>query len=112
MKTIIAKLKDSYYGDTLVSFSFDGNEHDFIEAMELAMNILYLDYSYSSFEELREDNHKLTRELYDICMDVLYEADSGVTAELFCDFVRRAFGWDAQIVEYTHVINVESGDWD
>ena len=111
MKNVVVKLKDPDYGDTLASFSFEGNESDFVEAMELAMSILYLDYEYCEFEELKEENPQLTEELYDICMDILDGGSNGITAELFCEFVKQAFGWEAQTVDYNYVVDVSNGDW-
>lgn len=111
MKNVLVKLKDQDLGDALASFSFEGNESDFVDKMELAMHVLYLDYEYCEFEELHNLMPQLTEELYDMCMDILDEGNNSVTAEIFCEFVEKAFGWEAHIVEYNYVVDVYHGCW-
>ena len=112
MTKTIVKFKDSEFGNDLVEFSYDGRKYDYTKTMNLAMKVLYLDFSYSSYEELKEDCPELTKELYDICMEVLDEGNFGVITERFCDFMKAAFGWEYKFIEGNSVIDVEYGKWD
>ena len=111
MKRNIVKFKDSELGDVLVKVSFDETKLNFRNTMDLALKILYLDYEYSTYEELKEDYPELTQELYDICIDILDGGGYGVTAERFCEFLQKAFNWECEVVDYIYVIDVENGDW-
>lgn len=111
MKRNIVKFKDSELGDVLVKISFDESKSNFKYTMDLALKVLYLDYEYSTYEELKEDYPELTQELYDTCIDVLDHGGYGVTAERFCEFLQKAFGWGCEVVDYIYVIDVENGDW-
>ena len=111
MKRNIVKFKDSELGDMLVEISFDETKFNFKRTMDLALKILYLDYEYSTYEELKEDYPELTQELYDICMDILDCGSRGVTADRFCKFLQKAFCWKCEAVDYVYVIDVENGDW-
>ena len=111
MKRNIIKFKDEEYGDVMVKITFDETKYKFKETMELAMKLLYLDYEYSSYEELNEDYPELTKELYDICMEVLDGGSYGVIAERFCEFLNKAFGWECEKIDYIYIVDIENGDW-
>lgn len=111
MKRNIVKFKDGELGDVLVKISFDETKLNFRHTMDLALKILYLDYEYSTYEELKENYPELTQELYDICMDILDGGRCGVTAERFCEFLQKAFSCECEVVDYIYVIDVENGDW-
>lgn len=111
MKRNIVKFKDSELGDVLVKISFDETKLNFRHTMDLALKVLYLDYEYSTYEELKEDYPELTQELYDICIDILDGGSCGVTAERFCEFLQKAFNWECETVDYIYIIDVENGDW-
>jgi hypothetical protein len=111
MERNIVKFKDSEFGDVLVKVSFDESKSNFKNTMDLALKVLYLDYEYSTYEDLKEDYPELTQELYDICMDILDGGSCGITADRFCKFLQKAFCWKCEAVDYVYVIDVENGDW-
>jgi hypothetical protein len=78
--------------------------------MELAKEILYLDFS-QSYKELKEDCPKLTRRLYNKAAFVLEYGNYGVTTERFCDFMHEAFGWKYEVFRADYDFDVENGCW-
>lgn len=111
MAVKLTKFKDSEFGDSIIQFTYDEKKYDFVDTMNLAMKVLYLDYGYSTYEDLKYDYEELTEELYNICMDVLDGGGNGVIISRFCGFMKKAFGWDYEIVDTIYVVDIENGDW-
>ena len=111
MKKVVIKFIDQEIGDELVTVEYDEKKSDFFSAMNLAKEILYLDFEFSSYEELKEECPVLTRKLYDIAMECLEGGLAGVTTERFCKFMEAAFGWKYEMAKADIEFNVEYGYW-
>lgn len=118
MKKVLVEFKDEELGNDFVEFTYDEEKYDYAKTMELAMETLYIsfsDYSYGGscpdYQELKEDYPELTKELYDVCMDVLDEGNYGVITERFCEFMEKAFGWKYYIIKADSIFDVENGEW-
>ena len=112
MKDILVKFKDEELGDDLVKFSYDEKKYNYEDTMNLAMNILYLDFSDYSYKELKEEFcSNLTKNLYNKAVEILDDGNYGVTTERFCDFMNLAFGWKYEIIQADSVFDVENGRW-
>ena len=112
MRKVTVKFKDSEFGDEMITFLITKETgYEPYEALEFAMRILYLDFEYSTLEELQENNKDLTQHIYDICMDILDGGWNGVITSRFCDFMERVFGWEREPVGKIYTIDVEHGNW-
>ena len=113
MKKILVKFKDEELGNELVTLKYNEKKYDYTETMNLAKDILYLDFSDYSYKELKEEFcPELTRRLYNIAINVLDNGNYGVTTERFCDFMEMAFGWKSETMIADSVFDVENGEWD
>lgn len=113
MKKILVKFKDEELGTELVTFKYNEKKYDYTETMNLAKDILYLDFSDYSYKELKEKFcSELTRRLYNIAIKVLDYGNYGVTTERFCEFMEMAFGWKSETMIADSVFDVENGEWD
>jgi hypothetical protein len=112
MKKIVIKFRDEELGDELVTFKYNEKKYDYVSTMNLAKEILYLDFDCASYKELKEERPELTRRLYNKAMEVLENGDCGVTTERFCEFMKVAFGWKYEVARADEVFNVYYGYWD
>lgn len=111
MQKILVKFKDEEFEDEFVTFTYN-DKHNFYDKMNLAKDILYLDFSDSTYKELKEECPELTRKLYNIAMEILEGGDDGVTASRFCEFMQEAFGWQYEFMIADTTFDVENGCWD
>lgn len=113
MKKIVVKFKDEELGNELVTFKYNEKKYDYVETMNLAMEVLYWgSFDCGSYKDFKEDCPNATRRLYNKAMEILENGECGVTTERFCDFMEVAFGWKYEIAMADSVFNVEYGEWD
>lgn len=112
MEKVLIKFKDEEIGDEIVFFKYNEKKYDFFKTMNLAKEILYLDFQDCFYKELLEKCPQLTKKLYKKAMEILDGGYCGVTAERFCEFMESAFGWKYEFIKADLVFDVECGDWD